>query len=98
MPVLGECRVIRDCAIQTQPAEPPVGQIEVDLIAQAPLRSNAEAVTDQEYRIISSGAIEGRPMLLQNGASSRRNSSSSTNLSIDLSKWSAGMCRSSENS
>src|ERR1700758_3247941 len=49
MPVLGERRVIRNRAIQTQPAKPPVGQIEVDLIAQAPLRSNAEAVTDQEH-------------------------------------------------
>jgi len=30
MPALGECRVIRDRAIQTKPAEPPVGQIEMD--------------------------------------------------------------------
>ena len=49
MPVLGERRVIRHHAIQTEPAEPPVGQIEVDLITQAPLRSDAEAVSDQEH-------------------------------------------------
>jgi hypothetical protein len=42
MPVLGECRVIRHRTVQTEPAEPPVGQIEVDLIAQAPLRSDFE--------------------------------------------------------
>src|SRR4029077_145396 len=49
MPVLGERRVIRYHPIQTEPAEPPVGQVEVDLITQPPLRSNAEAVTDQEH-------------------------------------------------
>ncbi len=49
MPVLGERRVIRHRTVQTEAAEPPVGQIEVGLIAQAPLRSDAEAVTDQEH-------------------------------------------------
>jgi hypothetical protein len=49
MPVLGERRVIRHRAIQTEPAEPPVGQIKVDLIAQPPFRSEAEAVADQEH-------------------------------------------------
>src|SRR5262249_53107700 len=49
MPVLGKSRVIRHRTVQTEPAEPPVGQIEVDLIAQAPLRSDAAAVTDQEH-------------------------------------------------
>src|SRR5215472_14471670 len=47
MPVLGKRRVIRHYPIQTEPTEPPVGQIEVNLIAQTPFRSNAEAVTDQ---------------------------------------------------
>jgi len=41
--------VIRHCPIQTEPAEPPVGQIEMYLIAEAPLRSDAEAVTNQEH-------------------------------------------------
>jgi len=41
--------MIRHRPIQTEPAKPPVGQIEVNLIAQAPLRSDAEAVTDQEH-------------------------------------------------
>jgi hypothetical protein len=41
--------MIRHRSIQTEPAEPTVGQIEVNLIAQAPFRSNAEAVADQEH-------------------------------------------------
>src|SRR5262249_25758185 len=49
MPVLGERRVIRHRPIQAEPTEPPVGQIEVDLLTQAPLRSDAEAVSDQEH-------------------------------------------------
>jgi hypothetical protein len=49
MSVLGKSRVIRHCPIQTEPTEPPVGQIEMNLIAQAPLRSDAETVTDQEH-------------------------------------------------
>jgi hypothetical protein len=49
MPVLGERRVIRYRSIQTKPAEPPVGQVEVDVITQPSFRSNAKAVTDQEH-------------------------------------------------
>src|SRR6185369_10978410 len=45
MPVLGERRVIWHCSIQTEPAEPSIGQIEVNFIAQAPLRSDAKAVS-----------------------------------------------------
>ena len=41
--------MIRHRPIQTEPTEPPVGQIEVDLLTQAPLRSDAEAVSDQEH-------------------------------------------------
>src|SRR6202007_814080 len=39
------------CTAPPRPSrkKPPIGQIEVDLIAQAPLRSNAEAVADQEH-------------------------------------------------
>jgi len=33
MPVLGERRVIRHRTVQAEPAEPPVGQIKVNLIA-----------------------------------------------------------------
>ena len=45
MPVLGKRRVIRHRPIQTEPTEPPVGQIEVNLITQPPFRSNVKAVT-----------------------------------------------------
>lgn len=49
VPVLRERRVIGDSSIRTQPAEPAVCQIEVDFIAEASLRSDAEAVPDQEH-------------------------------------------------
>jgi hypothetical protein len=49
VPVLGECGVIRHRPIQTEPTEPPVGRIEMNFIAQAPLRSNAEALTSQKH-------------------------------------------------
>jgi len=49
MPVFGERRVIWHRPIQTEPAEPPVCQVEVNLVAQPPLRSDTEAVTDQEH-------------------------------------------------
>jgi hypothetical protein len=71
VPVLGERRVIRHRPIQTEPAEPPVSQIEVNLIAQAPLRSDAEAVTDQKHpdhqigidRRSTDTTVEGRQLL-----------------------------------
>jgi hypothetical protein len=37
VPVLREGRVIRYRAVETDPAEPPIGQVEVHLLAQAPL-------------------------------------------------------------
>ena len=48
--------MIRDLALQTQAAEPPVSQIKVHLLAQASLRSDAVAVahdqhTDHDFRI-----------------------------------------------
>jgi hypothetical protein len=50
MPVLGERRVIRHRTLQAEPAEqPPVAQIEMDFIAQTPLRSDPEAIADQEH-------------------------------------------------
>jgi hypothetical protein len=49
VPVLRERRVIGDSSIQTQPAKPAVCQIEVDFITEAPFRSYAEAIADQEH-------------------------------------------------
>lgn len=34
MPVLGECRMIRHFAVETEPAEPAVSEVQVDLFAQ----------------------------------------------------------------
>ena len=71
--VLGEGRVIRHGAFQTQPAEPAIGQVEVDLFAQPTLRPNAEAVADQQHpdqqfgidRGATDGAVERRQMRSQ---------------------------------
>jgi hypothetical protein len=47
--VLRERRVIRHVAIPAQPAEPAIGQVEVNLLAQPPLRADPEAVADQQH-------------------------------------------------
>src|SRR5262249_46175737 len=49
MPVFGERRMIWHRPIQTKSAEPPVCQVEMNLVAQPSLRSDTEAVTDQEH-------------------------------------------------
>ena len=41
--------MVGNVAVQTQSAEPPVGQIEADLLAQPPLGTNAKAVADEQY-------------------------------------------------
>jgi hypothetical protein len=64
VPVLGEGRVVRDPIRQVQAAEPAIGEIEVNLLAQPPLRADPEAVADESIRIMSSGSTDGRPMEL----------------------------------
>jgi hypothetical protein len=49
VPVLRECRVIGDSPVQNEPAKPAVRQIKVDFVAEAPLRSYAEAIADEEH-------------------------------------------------
>lgn len=49
MPVLGEGRVIRHVAVEPQPAEPPISQVEVDLVTEAALRADAHAVADDQH-------------------------------------------------
>ena len=49
VPVLGECGVIRDGIFQAQPAEPAVGQIQMDFFAKPALGADAEAVTDDQH-------------------------------------------------
>ena len=49
MPVLRESGMIGHIAVEPEPAEPPVRQIEVDLFAEAPLGANAEAIADNQH-------------------------------------------------
>src|SRR6266536_1807930 len=46
---LGESRMVGNAAFQSQPAKPPVCQVEIDLLAQPPLGADAEAVTHDQY-------------------------------------------------
>ncbi len=45
--VLREARVIGDLAVQTEAAEPAIGEIEVDLLAQSALRADNHGVADE---------------------------------------------------
>src|SRR5215469_9995223 len=47
--VLGKGRVIWHLTIEPEPAEPTVGEIEMDLIAQPTLRADAEAIADNQH-------------------------------------------------
>jgi inactivated superfamily I helicase len=47
--VLRERRVIRDSAVQSEPAEPAIRQIEVSLFTQGALGSDAHAVADDQH-------------------------------------------------
>jgi hypothetical protein len=66
VPVFGERRVIRHRVYQSQPAEPAVGQIEMDFLTQTPLGTDPEAVADHQHanhqfrinRRPSDGAVE----------------------------------------
>jgi hypothetical protein len=49
MPVLREGGMIGHIAVEPEPAEPPVRQIEVDLFAEAPLGADADAATDDQH-------------------------------------------------
>jgi hypothetical protein len=49
VPVLGERRMIRHLVFQAQAAEPAVGQIEMNFLAQASFGPNPEAVTDDQH-------------------------------------------------
>jgi len=73
MPVLREGGMIGHIAVEPEPAEPPVGQIEVDLFAQAPLGADTEAVADDQHpdhqlrinRRPSQRAVERRELAAQ---------------------------------
>lgn len=48
-PVLGEGGTVRRPTVQPQAAEPAIGQVELDLLAQAALRAGAEQVARQQH-------------------------------------------------
>jgi hypothetical protein len=50
--------------VEAQLAEPAIGEIEVNFLAEPPLRPDTKAIADQEIRISSSGSTEGRPVEL----------------------------------
>src|SRR5580700_6169388 len=70
---LGEGRMVGNAAFQSQPTKPAVCQVEIDLLAQPPLRADAEAVTHDQYadhqfqidRGASDCAVERRQLLSQ---------------------------------
>jgi hypothetical protein len=49
MAVLREGRMIRHLACQAEPAEPPVGQVQMDLLAQPAFRADAVAIADDQH-------------------------------------------------
>jgi hypothetical protein len=51
--------MIGDVTIKPQATEPPIGEIEVDLLAHPPLRANAEAVADDQHAYHQLGIDRG---------------------------------------
>ncbi|KZX95319.1 hypothetical protein A3722_18740 [Sulfitobacter sp. HI0027] len=49
MPVLGKRRVIRDPVAQIEAAEPAIREVQMHLFAEPSLRTNAEAIADQQH-------------------------------------------------
>jgi len=49
VPVLGKGRVIRHRAVEAEAAEPAIGEIEVYLLAEPALRSDAQAIADEQH-------------------------------------------------
>jgi hypothetical protein len=49
MPVFGEGRVVRHLAVEPEPAKPAISEVEVDLVAQPPLRPDAEAIAKDQH-------------------------------------------------
>ncbi len=68
VPVLGKAGVVGHRVLQAEPAEPPVGQVQFNLLAQPALRADAEAVSHDQHpdhqlgvdRGPADRAVEGR--------------------------------------
>jgi hypothetical protein len=43
------CRVIRHIALEAEAAEPPIGQVQMDLLAKPALRADAMTVADDQH-------------------------------------------------
>jgi hypothetical protein len=49
MAVLGEGRMVRHFARQAEPAEPTIGEVQMDLLAQSTFRADAVAIADDQH-------------------------------------------------
>jgi hypothetical protein len=49
MPIFGKGRVVRHLAIEAEPTEPTVSEVQVNLFAQPPFGTNAVAVANQQH-------------------------------------------------
>ena len=54
--------MIGNRAFKTKATEPAIGEIEMNFLAQSPLRPDAEAVTDQQHPDHQFGVDRGRPV------------------------------------
>jgi hypothetical protein len=53
--------MVRNLAVQTEAAKPPVGDVEMNFLAQAPLRPNVHAVADEQHADYQFGIDQGTP-------------------------------------
>ena len=65
--------MVRNLAVQPQAAEPAVGQVEVDLLAQPPLGADAEAIADHQHADQQLGIDRGTSDLAVVGLKMRPN-------------------------
>src|SRR5215469_17478697 len=49
VPVLRKSRMVRHRSVEPQPAKPSITEVQMDIIAQPPLRADAEAVPDDQH-------------------------------------------------
>ena len=55
--------MVRDVAVQAEPAKPPVGEVQVHLVAEPALGPDAEAVADDQHADHQLGVNRGSPEL-----------------------------------
>jgi hypothetical protein len=64
MPILGEAQVVRHLAVETETTAPAVSEVQVNLLAQPPFRTNAVAAANQQHPDEQFGINRGRPIEL----------------------------------